>query len=272
MTLGRKLSKLRKENNYTQEQLASVLGVSRQAISKWESDITYPETDKLIRISDLFNCSLDYLLKDTDEQTNQTNTYSSNVKTSETGTTQSADFSFVRIQERKSEKLILGMPLWHVGKNAHGFIAVGLKARGVIAIGLNARGILSLGLLSVGILSFGMLSVGLLALGMLAIGVLAGGSLSIGIFATGAISLGLLSLGALSIGDLSVGAFAIGKYFAMGDSAQAMIAVGDSSATGSVLQKLGELSDEDIAAIKQSLDLIVPSYLSWAKEIVKLFL
>ena len=159
MTLGRKLSKLRKENNYTQEQLASVLGVSRQAISKWEIDITYPETDKLVRISDLFNCSLDYLLKDTDEQTNQTNTYSSNAKTADAGTFQSAAFSAIHLQERKSEKLILGMPLWHIGKNAHGFIAVGLKARGVIAIGLNARGILSLGLLSVGVLSFTTLQV-----------------------------------------------------------------------------------------------------------------
>lgn len=64
MTLGDKLSKLRKENNYTQELLADVLGVSRQAISKWESDTTYPETDKLIRMSELFDCSLDYLLKD----------------------------------------------------------------------------------------------------------------------------------------------------------------------------------------------------------------
>lgn len=51
MTLGEKLSKLRKENNYTQEQLADILGVSRQAISKWESNVTYPETDKLIRMS-----------------------------------------------------------------------------------------------------------------------------------------------------------------------------------------------------------------------------
>lgn len=40
MTLGDKLSRLRKENNYTQEQLADVLGVSRQAISKWESKVT----------------------------------------------------------------------------------------------------------------------------------------------------------------------------------------------------------------------------------------
>lgn len=64
MTLGDKLSKLRKENNYTQEQLADILGVSRQAISKWESDVTYPETDKLIRICNLFQCSTDYLLID----------------------------------------------------------------------------------------------------------------------------------------------------------------------------------------------------------------
>lgn len=67
MTLGDKLSKLRKENNYTQEQLTDVLGVSRQAVRKWESNITYPETNKLIRMSELFNCSLDYLLKDTEE-------------------------------------------------------------------------------------------------------------------------------------------------------------------------------------------------------------
>ena len=45
MTLGNKLAKLRKENNYTQEQLAELLGVSRQAISKWESDAAYPETE-----------------------------------------------------------------------------------------------------------------------------------------------------------------------------------------------------------------------------------
>lgn len=62
MTLGDKLSKLRKDNNFTQEQLADILGVSRQAISKWESDVTYPETDKLIRICRLFHCSTDYLL------------------------------------------------------------------------------------------------------------------------------------------------------------------------------------------------------------------
>lgn len=64
MTLGEKLSKLRKEYNYTQEQLADILGVSRQSISKWESDIAYPETEKLIELGKLFECSMDYLLKE----------------------------------------------------------------------------------------------------------------------------------------------------------------------------------------------------------------
>ena len=40
MTFGSKLSKLRKENNHTQEQLAAILGISRQAVSKWESEVS----------------------------------------------------------------------------------------------------------------------------------------------------------------------------------------------------------------------------------------
>lgn len=64
MTLGEKIVKQRKELNYTQEQLADILGVSRQSISKWESDIAYPETDKLIELRKLFDCSMDYLLRD----------------------------------------------------------------------------------------------------------------------------------------------------------------------------------------------------------------
>jgi transcriptional regulator with XRE-family HTH domain len=64
MTLGEKISKLRKNCNYTQEQLAEILGVSRQSISKWESGISYPETDKLIRMGKLFACSMDYLLNE----------------------------------------------------------------------------------------------------------------------------------------------------------------------------------------------------------------
>lgn len=257
MTLGDKLSRLRRDNNYTQEQLADVLGVSRQAISKWESNITYPETDKLIRISELFDCSLDYLLKGTEENYSKP---------------QIADADALlknHIRERKSEKIVLGMPLWHIGKNAKGFIAVGLNARGVIAVGLRARGILSLGLLSVGFLSFEMLSLGVLSIGLFALGILSAGSFSAGVLSTGAISFGVISIGAIAIGDFSVGALSIGKYFAVGDNARAMIALGDTEVSGSLFQKIGDLTAEDRSAVKELLETVVPSYLSWASSIIK---
>ena len=63
MSLGENLQFLRKQENMTQEQLAEVLEVSRQSVSKWESDTTYPETDKLIQLADLFHCSLDDLMR-----------------------------------------------------------------------------------------------------------------------------------------------------------------------------------------------------------------
>lgn len=260
MTFGDKLSKLRKTNNYTQEQLADVLGVSRQAISKWESNLAYPETEKLIRISELFDCSLDYLMKDSIESdtTTQINSESGIFKKG--------------IRERKSEKMLWGMPLWHIGRNARGVVALGLNADGIIAVGLKARGIVSLGLLSVGLISFGLLSVGLISAGMLAIGILSAGSFSIGVLTTGAICAGIISIGAVSVGKFSVGALAIGEYFAIGDRAQAMIAIGDTKAMGSIFQKVGTLSAVEIANVKGLLDTIVPTYFSWAKEFIKLFL
>ena len=50
MSLGEKIREQRKQAGLSQEQLADILGVSRQSISKWESDIAYPETDKLIEL------------------------------------------------------------------------------------------------------------------------------------------------------------------------------------------------------------------------------
>lgn len=64
MDFGEKLFKLRKENGYSQETLAEKLNTSRQAISKWENDQGYPETEKLLMIGNIFEVSMDYLLKD----------------------------------------------------------------------------------------------------------------------------------------------------------------------------------------------------------------
>ncbi len=62
MTTGEKLSALRKKMGLTQEQQAEFLNVSRQSVSRWEMDIAFPETEKLIKLSRLLNCSIDFLL------------------------------------------------------------------------------------------------------------------------------------------------------------------------------------------------------------------
>ena len=64
MKLSEKIQYLRKEHGLTQEQLAEQCNVSRQAITKWESDISIPETEKIIFLSKLFKVSIDELLKD----------------------------------------------------------------------------------------------------------------------------------------------------------------------------------------------------------------
>ena len=68
MTCGEKIAALRKENNLSQEQFAEIMSVSRQAVSKWELNDSFPDTEKLIRISQRFSCSLDYLLKEEIEE------------------------------------------------------------------------------------------------------------------------------------------------------------------------------------------------------------
>ena len=76
MTFGEKLKVLRKEKGYSQEEFAGLLNVSRQAVSKWESDRGTPETDKLLQISNMFGVTLDYLLKEESSDENmQTDSY-----------------------------------------------------------------------------------------------------------------------------------------------------------------------------------------------------
>ncbi len=62
--MGEKLAALRKRKKITQEQLSEILKVSRQSVSRWEMDVAFPETDKLIKLSKLLECSIDFLLND----------------------------------------------------------------------------------------------------------------------------------------------------------------------------------------------------------------
>lgn len=64
MTTGEKITALRKQKGITQEQLAEILKVSRQSVSRWEMDTSFPETEKLIKLGRILECSIDYLLND----------------------------------------------------------------------------------------------------------------------------------------------------------------------------------------------------------------
>lgn len=68
MILAEKVMALRKKNNWSQEELAEKLNISRQSVSKWESGASLPDIDKIIAMSGLFGVSTDYLLKEELEQ------------------------------------------------------------------------------------------------------------------------------------------------------------------------------------------------------------
>lgn len=253
MQTSDKLAQLRRQNNYTQEQLAELLGVTRQAVSRWESGAAYPETEKLIRLSRLYGCSIDYLLKSEAEEPTKT---------------QPVPMQTMQLPyyEKKSKRTLLGMPLWHInigyGRAAKGFFAVGLAARGVVSLGLASLGVISVGIVSVGLIAWGVLSVGLAALGAIAVGLLALGAIAVGVFAAGAMAIGVFSCGAL----------AVGRFAALGDTARAAIAVGKSQAEGELLELLGKPDAQEAAEICLALETLTPWWLGWAKQLFILFL
>ncbi|MDB6354724.1 helix-turn-helix transcriptional regulator, partial [Trichococcus sp. K1Tr] len=63
MNLGNKLKELRKEHNYSQQQLAEKLHVTAQAISKWENNKSVPDIINLVQLSEVYGITLDYLIK-----------------------------------------------------------------------------------------------------------------------------------------------------------------------------------------------------------------
>lgn len=64
MTMGEKILNMRKARGWSQEELAERVGVTRQAVSRWESGSAKPDADKIIAVCDLFGVSADYLLRD----------------------------------------------------------------------------------------------------------------------------------------------------------------------------------------------------------------
>lgn len=222
MTFAEKLTELRKQHGWSQEELGFKLGVTRQTVSKWELGSTTPEMEKLAAMSDLFGITTDELIKGTaPEQPNLTENKTS--KNSAPETPRKTRFEY------KSEKTWHGMPLVHINLKgaAKGVVAIGLAAKGIVAIGLASVGVVSLGLAALGVLAIGgLFGLGVLSLASFAAGVFALGGISAGLFSFGGLSAGWLSLGGLSAGKYAIGGYATGEI-AVGGSAQGIIAVGD---------------------------------------------
>jgi len=261
MTTGTKLAKLRKEKGLTPEQLAEMLNVSRQSISKWESDLTYPETEKLIALSRIFDCSMDYLLKDEVDITNNQKEQNGQDRDKEK---EHFVLSVPHI-EWKSRKTIRGIPLCHIN------IGLGRTAKGIFAIGIAAKGVVSMGILSMGILSLGVFSLGLLSLGAFCLGLISAGAISLGVLSFGAICVGVITVGGISVGLFSFGGISAGYYLAIGDRAIGKIALGDTKMTSSYFG-VSPYSIGDLRQAAYNLDHIVPWWLDWAKNIAKAFM
>ena len=116
-------------------------------------------------------------------------------------------------------------------------------------------------------MSLGVFGIGFFGFGQFALGLLSGGAISIGIISFGAISVGVMSCGAISIGQFAVGALAIGHYFAFGDNATAMVALGATKAGGTLYTHFtgiqNSYSGYEINTVISILESNVPSALKW---------
>ncbi|MEK5236228.1 helix-turn-helix transcriptional regulator [Paenibacillus sp. FSL L8-0470] len=215
MDFADKLQGYRKQRGMSQENLAEVIGVSRQAVSKWESGQSYPEMDKMIALSEFFGVSMDHMVKEVSGNQEA-------VLPLDAGNFHS-DVTAKYHYEYKSKRTLFGIPLVHINVGRGIYVAKGVLAIGNIAVGGLSVGILSLGGLCFGALAGGMMSIAGLALGFL----LAIGGLAAGIIAIGGLAVGIFAIGGLSIGMFSLGGCAIASRIAIGGYASGHIAIGD---------------------------------------------
>lgn len=160
MTFQDRLYRLRKDRGISQEELSNVVGVSRQAVQKWESGASRPDMENLTTIAQYFNVTLDYLITGASAA-------------EQPGPVQSVTFPMWHF-EYKSKLSLFGLPLVHINMGYWGIY----WACGIFAVGNIATGVVTLGGISAGLVSIGMLSAGGLALGALAVGALAMGGLT----------------------------------------------------------------------------------------------
>ncbi len=278
-----KLVELRKEKGYSQEQLSYCLGVSRQSVSKWEAGASMPELSKLIQLSEIFDVTVDYLVKD---QIEERNAISLEKKGNELNETQqrllerlekleAEKKDMIREYEYKSEKTLFGLPLVHIHTKfyrdwipASGLaMGFGTKAKGIVAIGNNACGVIGIGLVSKGLLSLGIFSAGGFSLGLFSLGLLSAGVISLGGLAIGVVAVGAIAAGVSAIGIYATGCAALAKEAATGVATAAYVAAGSQEAKGTFTMRTDHLTTGE--AVRSFLQTNHPGIPEW---IIKLLI
>lgn len=216
MEFQQRLYELRKQSGLSQEGLADLLGVSRQAVQKWEAGTSRPDLDNLAALARYFNVTLDYLVTGQE----------AHVSADPTPTTIVNNYYSAFHYEYKSKRTLFGLPLVHIRFGHRGMgVAKGILAIGNVAVGVVALGGFSLGLFSVGGFAFGLL----FALGGWAMGTLAIGGLAVGLLAFGGAAVGLFAMGGGAFGVYAAGGGAIASEIAIGGSAHAPLAIGQAA-------------------------------------------
>lgn len=272
MTLGEKIFRLRSENGLSQEAFGESLGVSRQSVSKWETDQSLPELEKIVAISELFGVSTDYLLKEKIQQAESACSAGAPCNADNRGQEQTgpSSYNMARLHyEYRSRKTVKGVPLVHVN------IGMGMYlAKGIFAVGNRALGVVSFGFFSVGVVSAGLLTTGLLSLGTISLGLISLGTIAVGLIAVGAINVGLFCMGAVNYGQFCVGALSYGKQVAIGDEAHGRIALGFTRAAGEIFEEVRKDAQFDYPTIEKVINENVPShwgpFRAWIKGILRM--
>ena len=265
MTLGEKIYSLRVKNGLSQEAFGEKLGVSRQSVSKWETDQSVPELDKIVMISELFTVTTDYLLKESAAepasgqwkgttaaggpgQWNGASTAAggsgqwNGVSTAAEGSGQwtkasgaeqasdvwgeSSDTEQDAYECRGRAVVKRGFSYEYKSKRSwRGMPLVHVN----IGFGRSAKGVIAIGLAAKGIVAIGLAGLGVITLAPVGIGLL----LSAGVVAIGGIALGDFAIGVVAIGAFCVGLFSMGAL-AVGQFSFGAIAIGQQVAVGDV--------------------------------------
>lgn len=237
-----RLFDLRRQAGLSQEELANLLGLTRQAVQKWEAGTSRPDMDNLTALADYFHVSLDYLVTGREAGSPPPPPdYEPAVSAQPAPTVVHHYYHEGWHYEYKSKHTLFGLPLVHVNFGRHD-----CWARGILAIGNIATGFVALGGVAAGLLSLGGVSLGLLlALGAVALGGISVGGVALGLMAWGGIALGWLAVGGCAVGVYAAGGVTAASRVAVGGIASAPLAIGQvADGAKTILVPLKGLSDE----------------------------